>query len=192
MQFNRNTFIVLQEHIRKIVVIGPESTGKSTLTRQLAATFGTSYADEYARAFLEGRSQPYSREDLLAIAQGQLQQEEKALAAASGGLTFLDTDLYVIKVWSESRFGTCAEWILQQIATRRYDLYILTDIDMPWEDDPLREHPQPEMRAHFFNIYQDIVLHAGVPFIHVRGDAEARLAAAAATVRQLLARAGFP
>ncbi len=167
------------------MVIGPESTGKSTLTRQLAAHFSTSHAEEYARAYLEGLNRPYEQEDLGHIALGQISGEELALAQAVNGLVFLDTDLYVIKVWSEDRYGTCPEDTLRQIACRTYDLYLLTHIDMPWEDDPLREHGTPEERHYFFSIYYDIVQQSGVPFAIVSGTEQERLQQAIAAVQQL-------
>ncbi|MFA6058426.1 MAG: ATP-binding protein [Taibaiella sp.] len=173
-----NPLTALSQHIKRVVIIGPESTGKSTLTRQLAAHFGTGYADEYAREYLENLGRVYTQDDMLLIAWGQLQQEDKAVAAAQNGIVFLDTDLHVVKVWSESKYGTCEEEILKQIAVRHYDLYILTHIDMPWQEDPLREHPEPEMRAHFFNIYNDIVQESNVPFVMVNGNEEERLQAA--------------
>jgi NadR type nicotinamide-nucleotide adenylyltransferase len=175
----------LQQPVKRIVIIGPESTGKSTLTRQLAAHFGTSYADEFARVYLEGLSRPYNEEDLWHIAEGQVRYEDEAIAAARNGLCFFDTDLYVTKVWSEDKYGTCAESILQQIACRPYHLYLLTDIDMPWEDDPLREHGSPEERQYFFNIYYDIVQQSGVPFTVVRGTEAGRLEQAVTAVRLL-------
>ena len=167
------------------MIIGPESTGKSTLTRQLAAHFGTSYADEFARFYLEGLGRPYEQADLSRMAGGQIREEDLSAINAVNGLVFLDTDLYVIKVWSEDKYGTCAEGILQQIALRAYDLYLLTDIDMPWEDDPLREHGTPEERRYFFNIYHDIVQQSGVPFTVVRGSEAERLQQAIAAVQQL-------
>lgn len=177
-QLQMNPLTALSQHIKRVVIIGPESTGKSTLTRQLAAHFGTGYADEYAREYLENLGRVYTQDDMLLIAWGQLQQEDKAVAAAQNGIVFLDTDLHVVKVWSESKYGTCEEEILKQIAVRHYDLYILTHIDMPWQEDPLREHPEPEMRAHFFNIYNDIVQESNVPFVMVNGNEEERLQAA--------------
>ncbi|RYZ36881.1 MAG: ATPase [Sphingobacteriales bacterium] len=171
--------------MRKVVIIGPESTGKSTLTHQLAAHFGTSHADEYARTYLEELGRDYTSSDLSRIAEGQLAVEDTATAAARHGLVFLDTDLYVVKVWSESKYGTCDEEILRQIATRHYDLYLLTDIDMPWQDDPLREHPEPEMREHFFNVYKDIVQHSGRPFVLVSGNEDQRLQQAIEAVEAL-------
>lgn len=175
----------MQQPVKRIVIIGPESTGKSTLTRQLATYYSTSYADEYARLYLESLGRPYNQRDLELMAAGQLELEYRALTEARGGLVFFDTDLYVIKVWSEDKYGTCAESILRQIACRPYDLYLLADIDMPWEDDPLREHGMPEERQYFFNIYYDIVQQSGVAFALVQGNEEERLRQAIAVVDTL-------
>jgi NadR type nicotinamide-nucleotide adenylyltransferase len=185
-QLQMNPLTALLQHIKRVVIIGPESTGKSTLARQLAAHFGTEYADEYAREYLENLGRAYTQEDMLLIARGQLLLEDKTIAAAQNGIVFLDTDLHVVKVWSESKFGTCDEEILKQIATRHYDLYILTHIDMPWQEDPLREHPEPEMREHFFNIYNDIVQESSVPFVVVNGNEAERLRAAIKAVETVL------
>jgi NadR type nicotinamide-nucleotide adenylyltransferase len=185
-QLQINPLTALSQHIKRVVIIGPESTGKSTLTRQLATHFSTSYADEYAREYLENLGRAYTQEDMLLIARKQLLLEDKTVAAAQNGIVFLDTDLHVVKVWSESKYGTCDEEILKQIAIRRYDLYILTHIDMPWQEDPLREHPGPEMREHFFNIYNDIVQESNVPFVLVNGNEDERLQAAIKAVGTMI------
>jgi NadR type nicotinamide-nucleotide adenylyltransferase len=184
-QLQINHLTPLVQRIKRVVIIGPESTGKSTLTRQLAEQFHTSFAGEFAREYLENLGRPYTQEDLMTIAAGQIALEEQAVAAAKNNIIFLDTDLHVVKVWSESKYGSCDEEILKQIATRQYDLYILTHIDMPWQEDPLREHPEPEMREHFFNVYNDIVQHSGVPFVVVQGSEQERLKAAIAAVNGL-------
>lgn len=159
---------------KKIVVIGPESTGKSTLSKALAEELATAWVPEYARGYLEELDHDYIEEDLIVIAKGQLKLEDELYEQALGFL-ICDTDLYVIKVWSEAKYGRCDDWILEEIAKRKYDLYLLTDIDMPWEDDPLREHPNPEERLYFFNIYKDIVASSGVPFEIVSGNPQERL-----------------
>lgn len=170
---------------KKIVVIGPESTGKSTLSEMLSRHFKMPYVKEYARAYIERLDRPYRQSDLLEIAEGQLRGEEAALRHGSP-VIFCDTDLYVIKVWSEHKYNHCATTILQQIAKRSYDLYLLTSIDMPWQDDPQREHPDPVMRKYFYAQYHDIMLHAGVPWVPVSGNPEQRLQTAIAAIDQHL------
>ena len=125
--------------IKKIVVIGPESTGKSTLSEALATALHTVWVPEYAREYLEHLNRPYSETDLQAIARGQLLKEGE-VAPLVNKVLICDTDLYVIKVWSEHKYGRCHASILEEIARRKYDLYLLTGIDMPWSPDPLREH----------------------------------------------------
>lgn len=170
--------------LRKVAIIGPESTGKSTLTEQLAAYYQTSWVPEYARAYLDHLQRDYRRDDLLEIARGQVRAEEEKKRQAKQYL-FCDTDLYVIKVWSEHRYSYCDNWILRQIAVRKYDLYLLTDIDIPWQDDPLREHPEPAMREYFYRIYRDIVVHSGVAWINIQGSISRRLSQAVAAIENI-------
>lgn len=161
-------------NIKKIAVIGPESTGKSTLSEGLAAQLQTVWVPEYARAYLESLGRPYTEEDLLEMACGQLEMEDQ-LSHKANKFLICDTDLSVIRVWSEHKYGRCHPWVLERIAERKYDLYVLTDIDIEWQHDPLREHPQPEMRQYFFNIHKDMVQESGFPWIIVHGTHEARL-----------------
>ncbi|WP_194975716.1 AAA family ATPase [Aquiflexum lacus] len=158
----------------KIVVLGPESTGKSTLSKSLAEYFNCPWVPEYAREYIERLDRPYEYDDLLEIAKGQINEEEEAIVI-SEDLLICDTDLHVIKVWSEHKFGKVHPWIAQQITERKYDLYLLTDIDIPWENDPLREHPEPEQRNHFFEIYRSIVMDSGLPFKVISGSIGERL-----------------
>ncbi len=172
-------------NIKKIVVIGPESTGKSTLSQLLAVQLQTLWVPEFARNYLEELGREYVENDLLEIAKGQIAAEEKAIQQANQYLV-CDTDLYVIKVWSEAKYGRCHPWILEQIAQRKYDLYLLTYIDVPWADDPLREHPLPEERAYFYNIYRDIVMQSGSEWADIRGDENQRLILATNAIQKLL------
>lgn len=164
-----------QNNVKRIVLTGPESTGKSALARQLAAHFETEFVPEFARDYLSSLHKPYQEADLLLMAQEQMQSEDHYAALARNGLLFCDTDLYVIKIWSEHKYGRCHPWILEQIAARHYDLFLLCDIDMPWEEDPLREHPDPEMRQYFFKLYQENLKAAGQPFAVISGLGEERL-----------------
>lgn len=172
----------MTEQVKKIVVIGSASTGKSTLSAMLANALGTVWVPEYARAYLEGLDRPYKETDLLQIATGQLRAEDE-MADEANNFLICDTDLYVIKVWSEHSFDKCHRDILAAIADRRYDMYLLTDIDIPWEDDPLREPQERELRTYFYNQYLDIVMNSGLPWATVSGNPEERLRAAMAAVQ---------
>ncbi len=170
--------------LRKIVVIGPESTGKSTLSAALALQLNTVWVPEYARAYLEQLGRPYEEHDLLEIANCQIAGEDRLLPRANK-LLICDTDLYVLKVWSEASFGRCHRKMLQAIAERPYHLYLLTSIDMPWTPDPLREHPLERDRHYFYHQYQDIVQQSGVPWADIRGTESERLAFALSAIERL-------
>lgn len=165
------------QQVKKIVVIGPESTGKSTLSEMLAKALHTQWVPEFARHYLEELGRDYNENDLAEIAKGQLEREDH-LEQQADKLLICDTDLYVIKVWSEAKYKYCHPWIMEQIANRQYDLYLLTDIDIEWQDDPLREHPHPGERKYFYNIYLDIVQNSGVPWVCISGTHEERLKSA--------------
>ena len=185
--------------LKKIVVIGPESTGKSTLCEGLAAHFHTDWVPEYAREYLLAHGMDYRYEDLLTIARGQVALEEEAIGRApsvfpAGGsrsdggmdLLFIDTDLYVMKVWSEFVFDRCDPWILEQIAVRKYDAYLLCKTDLPWVKDELREYPDLENREKLFHIYRDILVNQSTPWAEIGGCAEERLGVAIEAVDKLL------
>ena len=132
--------------MRKIVIIGPESTGKSTLCQQLAAHYKTAWCPEYAREYLNKINVKYTYQDLLQIAMGQLALEEKMKKHAANQLYFIDTDMNVMKVWCEVAFDNCHKWILKQIAKTHYDLYLLCNTDIEWVQDELREYPDFQFR----------------------------------------------
>jgi NadR type nicotinamide-nucleotide adenylyltransferase len=173
----------------KVVIIGPESTGKSTLAAQLAAHFGCQWVPEFARTYLEEINREYAYPDLLAIAKGQVKMEDD-YASKQQKLLICDTDLHVVQVWSQHKFGKVDPWILREIQNRRYDLYLLTDVDIPWENDPLREHPEPEMRMYFKKRYMDLIKATGVPYSTISGTMEERLQRAVGVVQSLFASKG--
>jgi NadR type nicotinamide-nucleotide adenylyltransferase len=188
-----------KNEIKKIVVIGPESTGKSTLCGQLAAHYNTLWCPEYARAFLLKHGTSYIYEDLLTIAKGQIELEDKtinnwqsAIGNSPSHLTthhppvFIDTDMYVMKVWCEFVFGKCPRFILDQIAKRKYDLYLLCNTDLPWVKDELREYPDLETRQKLYTIYKNIMLNQPVPWADISGNYEERLQKAIVAVDKLL------
>jgi NadR type nicotinamide-nucleotide adenylyltransferase len=165
----------------RISLTGPESAGKSTLAAQLAAHYGTAWAPEYARAYLEQNGTGYTLADLIAIGHGQLAAEDAATSQASG-LLFCDTDLLVLKIWAENAFGTCPAWVLAELAKPRYALTLLLAPDLPWAPDPLREHPDPAQRWHFYELYRQELTQRGWPFVEISGPAPGRLAQAIAAV----------
>ena len=183
--------------MKKIVVIGPESTGKSTLCKQLAKHYETLWCPEYAREYLLTHGKQYTYDNLLTIARGQVASEDKYIEAASKGmphsplttrhsLLFIDTDMYVMKVWCEFVFGKCHHYILDQIIKRKYDLYLLCNTDLPWVKDELREYPDLETRQQLYHIYKDIMINQPVPWVDVSGNNEERLLKAIVAVDMLL------
>ncbi len=173
---NRTTGIV------KIAVTGPESTGKSTLAEQLAGKYKTIWVPEFARDYLTRQNGTYSEYDLLNIATGQLEAEKKSMEIANG-LLFCDTELLVIKIWSLVKYGRCHPFILQQIDKQSYAHYLLCDIDIPWTDDPLREHP--DFREELFQMYESELISYGFPYTIIQGNSEERILKAAQIIDSL-------
>jgi NadR type nicotinamide-nucleotide adenylyltransferase len=171
---------------RRIVILGPESTGKSTLCEQLSAHYNTSWVPEYAREYLTRHGANYTYEDLLIIARRQLALEDEMVASTRSGLVFIDTDMYVMKIWCEFVFGRCHQWILDRIAERKYSLYLLCNVDLPWTPDKLREYPDIESRKNLFQIYKDNMINQHVPWKIISGDYDNRLTIAIGAVNRLL------
>ena len=181
------------ETIKKVVVIGPESTGKSTLCQKLTEHYNTLWVPEYAREYLEKNGPEYSYDDLLTIAKGQIELEEKvtqqlaisnqqpmisvrhSLLTTHYSPLFIDTDMYVMKVWSEFVFNRCHNWILNRIAERSYDLYLLCDTDLPWVEDTLREYPDKRIREKLFSLYKELMVNQSTPWCIISGNYEERL-----------------
>ena len=174
---------------RKIVILGPESTGKSTLCKQLAQHYNTGWCPEFAREYLIQHGMNYTYDDLLTIAKGQVELEEKnsQLVTHSSKPLFIDTDMYVMKVWCEFVFGKCHQWILNQVAERKYDLYLLCNTDLPWVKDELREYPDLQTRDRLYYMYKDLMINQATPWAEITGNNEERLQNAVNAVDRLLA-----
>ena len=191
------------QEVSKVVAIGPESTGKSTLCKTLAAHYDATCCPEYAREYLLRNGSEYSFDDLLSIAKGQLKLEIEYTRRAIENwqltgkktpkpLLFVDTDMYVMKVWCEYVFGRCHQFILDQTAKSSCDLYLLCKTDLPWVKDELREYPDLQARTELYHIYKDILVNQQVPWIEVSGNNEQRTLTAIAAVNNLIASAGRP
>jgi len=181
-------------NLKKIVVIGPESTGKSWLCEKLAAHYNTHWVKEYAREYLLANGKEYTLNDLTLIAKGQLENENRMADQIMDSLEttdakktlFIDTDLYVMKVWSEFVFNQCSFEILNGIVNHHYDLYLLCKTDIPWVSDELREYPDLITREKLFHHYKDIMINQSVPWIEINGHFENRFQTAVQAVNQLL------
>ena len=164
--------------IKKIAVIGPESAGKSMLCEKLSAHYQTIWCPEYARAYLTERGADYQYEDLLHLAKGQLQLEDdytsKLAEQRSSSILFVDTDMHVMKVWCEYVYQQCHKFILDQIAVRTYDAYLLCKPDIPWMQDDLREYPDESTRRTLYHYYKDLMVHQSYPWVEIEGDYDER------------------
>jgi len=174
--------------MKKIVIIGPESTGKSTLSSQLAEHYKTVWCPEFAREYLLEKGMNYTFEDLLNIAHGQLELEDSMLTQAKNGFYFIDTDMYVMKVWCEVAFQNCHTWILKQAAQRKYDLFLLCCTDLPWEPDELREYPDHRFREKLFKMYKDIVINSNSMWSEISGTDTQRLQTAIGIIDTIFRR----
>lgn len=165
--------------VKKIAVVGPESTGKSTLAQALAEHYKTVWVPEYARGYLDQLMIPYEQSDLIKIANGQLRLEDEWQTIANK-LLICDTNLIVIKIWSEFKFGTCSEEIKEKMQNRKYDLHLLTDIDVPWQPDPQREHP--DKRKELFELYEAELKNQNILYSIIRGENQERIESAIKTI----------
>lgn len=181
--------------LKKIVVIGPESTGKSTLCGYLADYYKTLWCPEFARAYLLDHGTAYTIDDLISIAKGQLAVAQKHIEALQSQMDqtgilkplIIDTDMYVMKVWSEYVFGNCPTFILDEINKQHCDLYLLCKPDIPWVKDELREYPDEKPRQELFQMYKDILINQQTPWVEISGSFMERNQKAVAAIDAVLA-----
>lgn len=200
--------------IHKIVILGPESTGKSTLCELLAQHYNTLWCPEFAREYLTTHGMDYDFDDLLSIAKGQLALEKEyenmvnSQWSIAEGLTpgeakrwvnvktlrsqnhppllFVDTDMYVMKVWCEYVFQKCHHFILNEIIQQTTNFYLLCKPDLPWAEDVLREYPDEKPRLELYQIYRDIMINQKVPWVEIFGDYDARLEKAISAIDKFI------
>jgi HTH-type transcriptional regulator, transcriptional repressor of NAD biosynthesis genes len=159
-------------YARRIVLTGPESTGKTWMARKLAEHFNTAWVAEYGREHFELKNGRLTIDDISQIAEIQLKREDEA-ARQANRILFCDTDLIVTQVWSEIYFGRCPQWIVDVNHERKYDLFLLMDIDIPWEDDGTREFPH--LRELHFQRLKDELAVRRLNYVIISGQGEHRL-----------------
>lgn len=168
----------------KIAIVGPESTGKSTVAEALAATYYTVCVPEYSRYYCEGLNREYTLQDELNIFYGQVALEKSLVPLAYNGMLFCDTMVLTVKIWCDHLFGHSPQSVLDAVNNADYDFYLLMDIDLPWQDDPLRDFPN--LRGHFMQVWHNELKAIGANYQVVSGLGDYRLRNANAAVTSFL------
>ncbi len=168
--------------VQRIAIVGTESTGKSTLARELSQRFATVFVPEMARIYLEEIGSKWTYNDVLHIARLQLQKEDELLPFANKWL-FCDTEMICIKVWLDFYKLPIPVWLTQQIEQRSYTHFLLMDIDLPWEPDTLRENELN--RVQLFNAFKVVLKQFNKPYTIISGSETQRADSAAAVLNSL-------
>jgi len=163
----------MQDKLIKIAVVGPESTGKSVMGQALATHFDTVCVPEFARFYCEDLDRPYTLGDETAIFHGQLAIEKAMTPLARHNLLICDTMILTVKIWCDHLFGVTPPVVLDALQKVDYDLYLLMDIDLPWEEDPMRDFP--DEREHFMQIWHQELQALGARYEVVSGLGNIRL-----------------
>ena len=179
---------MLNKKCLKVVLFGPESSGKTTLAKLLAKHYRTNYVPEFARDYLQKKwdreNKVCSLKDLPTIVEGQKALERKILKK-SKNIIFCDTNVVVTQIWSQTHFnGFCFPKILNEARESKYDYYLLTDIDIPWEKDDLRDRPNG--RETTFKLFKETLESYGFPFKKISGDISMRLNSSIEIIDKLL------
>ena len=161
----------MNTHIPKIAVVGPESTGKSTLSAYLAKHYHTVWVPEFAREYCEKLTEPCTWQDEINMFYGQLALEQELLPQVNK-LLICDTTFITVKIWSEYTFGRAPQEVLDELPKHPYDLYLLLDIDLPWEEDPLRDFP--DMREHFMEVWHKELKALNANYVVIKGEGDER------------------
>ena len=165
----------------RIAITGPESTGKTTLCQKLAKHYDANWTPEYARLYLEKRNGKYEKSDLDIIAQGQFNLWENH---SEETLVFYDTEMTVLKIWSNYKYREVSNLILDLLNKQKIDHYLLCYPDIPWQQDPLREHANK--REELFRLYEAELVKNNFPYTIVKGEGVARMKKAIQVVDDLL------
>lgn len=155
---------------KKIGILGAESTGKSTLAKQLAEHFSGIYIKEYAREYVEALNHPYTERDVEIIARRQIEELSEQYDA---DYVFFDTELIITKVWFQDKYGTVPEWLEEAMLTLRPDFCLLLMPDLRFVDDPVRENPH--RREYLTRLYESELTQYSIPYTCISGYGDKRL-----------------
>ena len=158
--------------MKKVVITGPESSGKSTLSKHLSESLFTPHVREYAREYIDSLDRGYTKDDLTQIAKGRMDLEEDIVCQTPSYL-ICDTDLLTIKIWSDYKYGSCDPEIITLLMDNLPDLYLLTSPEIPWKEDSQRENP--DNREELFSIYKEEIIKLDIPYIVLTGTEPERL-----------------
>ena len=178
---------MIKNTIPKIAVVGPESTGKSTMSAYLAKHYNTVWVPEYAREYCAKLTEPCTWQDEINMFNGQLALEADLLPQANN-LLICDTTFITVKIWSDYTFGQSPKEVLDELPKHPYDLYLLLDIDLPWEEDPLRDFPH--MREHFMEIWYKELNALNANYVLISGLGDDRYANAIKAIDGFVSAAG--
>ena len=170
--------------IPKIAVVGPESTGKSSMSAYLAKHYQTVWVPEFARDYCANLTEPCTWQDEINMFYGQLDLEAEMLPLANE-LIICDTTFITVKIWSDYTFGRTPQEVLDELPKHTYDLYLLLNIDLPWEEDPLRNFPH--MREHFMEVWVKELQALDARYVLISGVGEDRYEGAVRVIDEFLA-----
>ena len=174
--------------IKKIAIVGPESTGKSTMSAYLAQHYQTVWVPEYAREYCEKLTAPCTWQDEINMFYGQLALEAAYLPKANK-LLICDTTFITVKIWSDYTFGRSPQEVLDELPNHPYDLYLLLSIDLPWEEDPLRDFP--DMREHFMEVWHKELKALNANYVVIKGEDDERYGNAVRAVDSFISDFGI-
>ena len=169
--------------IKKIAIVGPESTGKSTMSAYLANHYNTVWVPEFAREYCEKLTEPPTWQDEVNMFYGQLALEAEIVQKANK-LLMCDTTFITVKIWSDYTFGRSPQEVLDELPVHPYDLYLLLDVDLPWEEDPLRDFPH--LREHFMQVWHRELQALNANYIVISGEGKVRYEAAIRAIDEFI------
>lgn len=156
----------MDKGILKIAIVGGESTGKSTMSAYLAEHYHTVWVPEYAREYCEKLTEPPTWQDEINMFEGQLALENSLIGQANR-ILICDTTFITVKIWSDHMFGKAPQQVVDELSRHHYDLYLLLNIDLPWQDDPLRDFP--DKREHFMQVWHEELKAIDANYVLISG-----------------------